>query len=254
MKHHIQRLARVALATAAVAAVAACGDVAVKAEPQLPHPLITQLPLTMGVYYGDNFRTYVHKEDRWGSGYVVDLGAGHVHLADALFKEEFRLAVPVTDLKAAPADAQLAAIVEPRIERYSFLTARDTGGEYFAVTIDYRLNLYNAKGEKLDSFTFVGYGSAPSKGMGSEKPLVAATQAAMRDAAAKFLVQFPQQGTIRKLLAGEPVLPLDSATVVAAGTEDSKAAGGIEIVPIVEKRPGPADDKQPDPFQIGQIR
>jgi hypothetical protein len=253
MKHHIQRLARVALATAAVAAVAACGDVAVKAEPQLPHPLITQLPLTMGIYYGDNFRTYVHKEDRWGSGYVVDLGGGHVRLTDELFKLEFQKAVPVANLTAAPADAQLAAIVEPRIERYSFLTARDTGGEYFAVTIDYRLNLFNAKGEKLDSFTFVGYGSALSKGMGSAKPLAAATQAAMRDAAAKFLVQFPQQGTIKKLLAGEPVLPLDAATVAAAGSEDGKSTGGIEIVPIVEKSAGPTDDKHTDPFQITQV-
>lgn len=253
MKHDIRRLARAVLATAAVATAAACGDVAVKADPKLPHALITQLPLTVGVYYGDNFRTYVHKEDRWGSGYVVDLGTGHVKLADELFKEEFRSAVPVTSLTAAPADAQLAAIIEPRIERYSFLTSRDTGGEYFAVTIDYRLNLYNAKGEKLDSFTFVGYGSAPSKGVGSEKPLIAATQSAMRDAAAKFLVQFPQQGTIKKLLAGEPVLPLDAATVVAAGGEDAKATGGIEIVPIIEKVPGP-DEKHQDPFQIGQIR
>ncbi|MGH8262389.1 MAG: hypothetical protein ACRETU_00525 [Steroidobacterales bacterium] len=253
MKHYVKRLARVALAAAAATAIAACGDVAVKAEPQLPRALITQLPLTMGIYYGDNFRSYVHKEDRWGSGYVVDLGSGHVKLADELFKDEFQHAVPVTSLTAAPADAHLAAIVEPRIERYSFLTARDTGGEYFAVTIDYRLNLYNTKGEKVDSFTFVGYGSAPSKGMGSEKPLVAATQSAMRDAAAKFLVQFPQQSTIKKLLAGEAVVPLDAATVAAAGSENAKPTGGIEIVPIVERLPGPADEQRPDPLQIGQI-
>ena len=218
----------------ALAVLAACGDVEIKAEPKLPAALISKLPLTVGVYYGSNFRTYVHREDRWGSSYVVDLGPGHVHLADQLFGLEFTGTVPVENLNAAPQDAHLAAIVEPRIERYSFLTARDTGGDYFAVTIDYRLVLFNTKGERLDSFTFVGYGSAPSSGVKSQSPLIAATQAAMRDAAAKFLVQFPEQATVKKLVSGETVVPLGSDAAVAdAGA--GKLLEAIEVVPIIEK-------------------
>jgi hypothetical protein len=239
------RPGRVACAALVLAALAACGEVAVKAEPKLPPALIAKLPLTMGVFYGSNFRSYVHREDRWGSPYVVDLGPGHVHFADQLFRLEFVTAVPVENLTAAPSDPQLAAIVEPRIERYSFLTARDTGGEYFAVTIDYRLNLFNTKGERIDSFTFVGYGSAPSKGVGSEHPLTAATQSAMRDAAAKFLVQFPEQATVKKLLAGETVPPLASATSVAEAPA-AAAADVIEMVPIVEKPPEKPIEKKAD--------
>jgi hypothetical protein len=230
---NIIRPGRATCVALALAAIAGCGDVKVKAEPKLPTALVSKLPLTVGVYYADNFRTYKHREDRWGSGYEVDLGPGHVHLADQLFNLEFAGTVPVASLDAVPKDAHFAAIVEPRIERFSFLTARDTGGQYFAVTIDYRLNLFNAKGERIDSFTFVGYGSAPSTGMSSANPLAAATQSAMRDAAAKFLVQFPEQGTVKKLLAGEPVAPLGAASVASAGTEG--AAEGIEMVPIVEK-------------------
>jgi len=231
-----------ACAALALAALAACGDVQVKAEPKLPPALVSRLPLTVGVYYGNNYRTYTHREDRWGSGYVIDLGPGHVKLTDQLFQLEFTGSVPVEDIRAAPQDAQLAVILEPRIERYSFLTSRDTGGDYVVVTIDYRLNLFNVKGERIDSFTFVGYGSAPSSGISSNGPLAAATQAAMRDAAAKFLVQFPEQATVKKLLSGETVIPLGGTTTVAEA--DGASSTDIEVVPIVEK---PAEKK----FNLG---
>jgi hypothetical protein len=76
--------------------------------------------------------------------------------------------------------------------------------------------------------------------MSSTSPLEEATQSAMRDAAAKFLVQFPAQGTVKKLLAGEPVAPLGESSVASTGAEE--ALDGIEMVPIVEK-PVP---QQPD--------
>jgi hypothetical protein len=224
----------------ALSFVGGCGAVQVAAEPQLPAALITQLPLTVGVYYGDQFRTYVHKEERWGAEYQVTLGPGHVHLVDRLFKLEFKSTVPVESLIALPKDPPFVAILEPRIERFSFLTSRDTDGQYFAVTIDYRLNVFNAKGERIDSLTFVGYGSSSAGGMSSQSPLLAATRAAMRDAAAKFLVQFPEQATVKKLVAGETVAPLAGAAVAGAG----EAGTEIEVVPIEEKKSEPAPDKQ----------
>jgi hypothetical protein len=236
------RWASAGLAAAALATISACGDVKVKAEPKLPVALVSQLPLTVGVFYPSGFRTYVHREDRWGSGYEVNLGPGHVQLADQLFHLEFAHTVPVENLTAAPKSPALAAIVEPRIERFSFLTARDTGGQYFAVTIDYRLNLFNSAGERIDSFTFVGYGSAPSTGIKTETPLFAATQAAMRDAAAKFLVQFPEQATVKRLLKGETITPLAELKAqqdtVPAGTDT------IEAVPIEERKTDVAPSNQ----------
>jgi hypothetical protein len=231
-------------AVAAVLALAgACGDVKVATEPKLPPAaLIAQLPLTVGVYYSDRFRNYVHREDRWGSGYEINLGPGHVHLVDRLFNLEFKRTVPVANLSALPRNPPYSVILEPRIERYSFLTSRDTGGKYFAVTIGYRLNLYNTKGERIDSLTFVGYGSDSSSGMTTKSPLEAATQAAMRDAAAKFLVQFPEQATVRKLVAGETVPPLGEAPTEVAGP--ARASGAIEVVPI--------EERQPDPTPAGQ--
>ena len=74
----------------------------------------------------------------------------------------------------------------------------------------------------MDSFTLNGYGSSIGE-HGSEASLAAATGAAMRDAAAKFLVQLPRQPLAQKLATGAPVSVADKAVV----TVDV-----VEMVPI----------------------
>jgi hypothetical protein len=129
-------------------------------------------------------------------------------------------------MEAARAATDLKAIFEPVIENYSFVTARETGGRYYAVTIRYRINLYSPTGEKVDSLTLTGYGNALAKGMSSGKPLQLASISAMRDAAAKFLVQFPEQSVGERLARNEAVT-LENKVA-------SSDAGGIETVPIEE--------------------
>jgi hypothetical protein len=107
------------------------------------------------------------------------------------------------------------------------VTARETGGRYYAVTIRYRIELYSPTGEKVDSLTLTGYGNALAKGISSGKPLTEASRAAMRDAAAKFLVQFPEQSTGLALAKNEALVP-ETRT---AGAD----VGGIEAVPIEEE-------------------
>jgi hypothetical protein len=211
---------------AAAAALTACGDVNVAADVDFPKPLIEPLPLKLGVYYSDDFAKYQHAEERWGVEWKIELGKFHVMMTERLFGAAFR---DLVELKA-PADGQNAdvrAVIEPRIEQYSFITPRDTGAKYYAVTIKYRLNVFAPDGRLADSLTFTGYGSAPSSGMTSTKPMLVATRKAMRDAAAKFLVQFPEQDVVKKLVAG---LPISGAGQAGDGDE----AGGLEAVPIID--------------------
>jgi hypothetical protein len=94
------------------------------------------------------------------------------------------------------------------------------------VTLRYRINLYTPQGEKLDTLTLTGYGSALAKGMSNGGMLERATLAAMRDAAAKFLVQFPSQPPGQLLAHDEPLVVQASLT-----TADNLS---IEAVPIEE--------------------
>jgi hypothetical protein len=178
----------------------------------------------------------------------VDLGGGHQHLVHDLFKSAFTELDEGDSLEKVKLTPGLKAIFEPRIEQYSFATARETGGRYYAVTIRYRVDLYTPAGEKADSYTLTGYGNALAKGVSSGRPLKHASEAAMRDAAAKFLVQFPEQPAGKRLVLNQPV-EAEKAQVAQAGINE------IEVVPIDEPSPveaalsppmPPADPAKPD--------
>jgi hypothetical protein len=214
-----------------VAIVAGCGPVNVATDSAVPVALVEPMPIAVGIYYSEDFSKAAHNEERWGTDWKVDLGPYHVRMAEKLFASEFRETTRVEDLKSLPADPPYRAIIEPRIEQYSFITPRDTGAKYFAVTIRYRLNVYTPNGVLADSLTFTGYGSNGSgNGMTSTGPMVLATKAAMRDAAAKFLVQFPEQDVAKKLLAGQPLI--DEAPQVAVQTGQGNAPGATPTAPV----------------------
>ena len=234
------------------AAFAGCGGVNVATESSVPVPLVDPMPVTVGIYYSPEFAQAKHEEERWGTDWKADLGPYHVHMADKLFAAEFRETVPVTDIKSLPANPPYKAIIEPRIEQFSFITPRDTGAKYFAVTIRYRLNVYAPDGALADSLTFTGYGSnGAGSGMTSTKPMVAATKAAMRDAAAKFLVQFPEQDVAKRLVAGEPLVEASKQValgVTATGqTPMTSDSVPVDTVPIVD--PAPATGTSPAPAE-----
>jgi hypothetical protein len=222
-------------AASALAGVAlllgACGGVKIAPEPVLPKPLVPALPARVGVVIPADMRSYAQNETRSGVDWNIALGAGHVKLAREVFGAAFRDIQVFDDVEAARRGAGLQAIFEPRIEQYSFATARETGGDYFAVTIRYRINLMAPDGGKVDVFTLTGYGNSGNGSTGSSAPLEAASRAAMRDAAAKFLTQFPETPVAKRLAAGD-VLVADASTA----TPPLVAAQMIEAVPIRESR------------------
>lgn len=233
--------------------LAGCGDVQVAAESEVPTPLIDPLPLTIGIYYSEDFSKYAHAEERWGVDWKAELGPYHVRMADRLFAASFREIVPIKDLATLPDNPPYVAIIQPRIEQYSFITPKDTGASYYAVTIKYRLDVLAPNGAPADSLTFTGYGSFKSGGMTSTAPMVLATKAAMRDAAAKFLVQFPEQEVAHKLLAGTPLIaaaPPPAADGAAQPAAVANDAAVIEMVPIVDPGAPPASTATTQPATV----
>jgi hypothetical protein len=230
-------VAQIAAASVLLSGLAACGPVNVRPEPKLPKPLLQPLPVTVGLVVPQETRNYVHKETRYGVDWRVVLGPGHVRMLHDVFADEFEHVEEFKDLDAARSATDLKAVFEPRIDTYSFVTARETGGRYYAVTIRYRITLYTPAGEKSDGMTLTGYGNSLAKGMKSATPLLNATMAAMRDAAAKFLVQFPTLASGQKLAHNEAVAP--EATVAVADNLQ------IEAVPIDEPEPDPRAGSEP---------
>lgn len=227
-------LTRGATLACAALALAGCGGVNIAPVPVIPKALVTAAPATVGVVIPADMKNYTHTETRGGVSWNIALGAGHQQHMRALYAAGFREVIEFVDMAAARQATGLAAIFEPRIEQYSFATARDTGGEYVAVTIRYRINLYAPDGGPVDSFTLTGYGSGPASGASSGAPLDVATRNAMRDATAKFLTQFPAQKVSAALARGERLVARPQ--VVAGGPA---AVERIEAVPVREPRRRP---------------
>jgi hypothetical protein len=219
-------------ALALVATLSACSGVTIKPQASLPKPLIVQLPVTVGLIIPPDTRKFTDKETRFGTDWKIDLGPGEVRLMQDTFKDLFQQVEEFKDLdsaRAAKDKDNLKAVFEARMDQYSFVTSRETGGRYYAVTVRYRISLYTPQGEKVDTYSLTGYGSSLAQGMSGGKPLNLATTHAMRDAAAKFLVQFPEQPT-GQLLAKNQAVVTDKPSTTSDGAE-------IEAVPIDETPP-----------------
>jgi hypothetical protein len=248
---HSHSTHRFALATlfAAGVALVGCGGVKVRATSAVPVPLVDELPLKAGIYYSPEFRDYVAREERWGTKWEITLGPAHVVQIDRLAKAMFASVTLVADVTKPP-EPPLDVIVEPRFEEYSFVTPRDAGAELFAVTIKYRVNVYDGAAHLVDSLVFTGYGNAAAGGLSSTTPLAVATQKAMRDAGAKFATEFPEQPVVQKLARHETVepLPRGSATGAAPGGaigEVTPPAGAPP--PPKPAPPAPAAGSTPNP-------
>jgi hypothetical protein len=208
--------------------------VAVRPEGELPRPLIVATPAKVAVVITNEAANYVHKESRASVDYEAQLGPSHRQLIEELFRAEFREAKFFDNLDAARQEPGVLAIFEPRIEQYSFANAKETGGVYCAVTIRYQIFIYAPDGQQVDMLTLTGYGSGPAPKIGNgEEELAIATYAAMRDAAAKFLTQFPTLEVAKPLLASQALTPKSAPAPGSAEALAADAAGvAIEMVPI----------------------
>ena len=204
----------VAPAALLLAALAGCGGVKVRAIDTVPKPLVDELPLRAGTYYSNEFKTYTAKEDRWNTHWTVSLGPAQLTYSERLAKAMFASVLPVADLSKPP---PVDLILEPRVEEYSFITPRDAGADLYAVTIKYRVNVYDGAARLIDSLIFTGYGTEVAANLSSSAPLATATSKAMRDAAAKFASEFADQPVIQKLARHEAVEPMPVSGQAAPG-------------------------------------
>jgi hypothetical protein len=200
-----------AAATASMLFVAGCGPVKLVATTNIPTPLVVKIPVSVAVFVPKEFSGFVHDEERSGTDWHVELGRAQTDGLMRLLNAMFQHVVVVDSLNAGP-QGDVRAILEPSVEEYAFVTPRDAGSPFFAVSIKYRINVYTPDGKLADSWGFTGYGTAPSQGISSDAPLTQATALALRDAGAKLAVEFREQAIVRGLLPegavpDTPVLP-----------------------------------------------
>lgn len=196
-----------AAAWLACAMLVGCAATEFEAQPNIPTPLVTKIPLVVGLHISPEFRDKVYQEKRDGADYSIAIGKaqaeGFARLMDAMFDR----VVPVNEADAgARTDPQIRAVLEPVLEDFAFVTPADSGSDVYAVSLRYRVNGYRPDGQPIDSWTFTGYGAAKNDNMlsGGSDALKTAVQLAMRDAAARLATEFREQAIVRGLLPAVP--------------------------------------------------
>ena len=222
------------LGALALVVLAGCGPVRLIANTNMPTPLVVKMPIAVALFIPKEFSTYVHNEERWSTDWHVELGRAQSEGISRLMTAMFERVVQVESVSAgqAHADNGVRAILEPSVEEFAFVTPRDAGSPFFAVSIKYRVNIYLPNGKLADSWGFTGYGTAPAQGLSSAPPLQTATALAMRDAGAKLAVEFREQATVRGLLP-------ESATADSLAQPANQASGAPPAVPVNTAQPIP---------------
>jgi hypothetical protein len=230
--------------------LAACGSVDLVATTNIPTPLVTKVPVTVALHVPKEFAEYVYKEERWSTDWNVNLGKAQADGITRLMNAMFEHVVVVDSVNAgAQLGGDVRAILEPSVEEYAFVTPRDAGSQFYAVSIKYRVNIYSPDGRLADSWGFTGYGTSPAQGLSSSEPLAQATALALRDAGAKLAVEFREQAIVRGLMPStEPATAPEAAPPAgeppaAAPTEQPTPAAAPAEAP--EETPVPSDETKP---------
>ncbi len=153
-------------------------------------PLVEPLPLTVGVYYGPAFRIHESTVKRSGASrvdrYHLRLGPSSVALFDRILEAQF------TEVRHVDATPPLEA-GEPELDAVIEVAFQTVG----LMSVGYDLTLYSPTGREIAKFdvnSSIYYGHA------NEENVARALRVAMRNAAARFLVDLPDHPDVHAWL------------------------------------------------------
>ena len=192
--------------------LASCGTSKVVVKGQFPEPLMDKLPLTLGIWYDEDFRAHEFFDDAAGrqeSKWLVKTGDAQVQMWDTVLNGMF---VNVVPMRAKPEPGVLNQIVDavliPHVDELQYAIPTHTNVKVYEIWMRYRYELVTTSGEPIADWTMTSYGKTPTAFLQSDKAAVnLAAVVALRDAGANFIVNFTRVPAVREWLTekwGEP--------------------------------------------------
>ncbi len=172
-----------------------CGPAHVVVEGNFPPPLIEPLPMTLGVWYGDDFAKHEFFDEAASgkeSSLFVSTGAAQVQMWDTLLAGMF---TRVVHLQARPTAGQsipnVDAVLLPHIEELQYAIPAHTNVNVYEIWMRYRFELLDAQSNPVAQWTMTSYGKTPTALLqGAEAAVNLAAVMALRDAGANFSTNF----------------------------------------------------------------
>ncbi|MEH6518617.1 MAG: hypothetical protein V7742_18210 [Halioglobus sp.] len=194
---------RWALLAAALAMVSGCGPRQVIVEGNFPTPLMSPLPLTMGVWYDEEFSTHEFFDEAKGradSSWIVKTGQAQTQMWDIVLGGMFR---ELVHMKGAPSEGQLNQVVDavliPHVDELQYAIPAHTNVKVYEIWMRYRIDMVTTSGEPIGSWTMTSYGKTPTAFLQSDEAAVnLAAVVALRDAGANFISNFSRVPEVRE--------------------------------------------------------
>lgn len=192
------------------------------------------VPIKVGVYYGPEFRDFVHQDYTTGRNKLeIPVGAASRNHFDKVFATLFSRAIEIDDrppygnAKYGGDTSNLSAVVEVRIEDFAYNWRPMSTGP-FTASVTYRFILYSPSGNTVSSWTVSG--SDTAKLGFTEHALTFTgerTDKAMRVASDKFMLEFQIRPEIERWLAiaSDPASPSSSLAAAPAGGDVPTKSG-----------------------------
>ncbi len=199
-----------------VLALAACGPNQVKVDGNFPTPLMDPLPVTMGIYYDDDFishEIFDEAKSRTESDWVVKTGDAQVAMWDTLLTGMFKR---VEHMRFRPEPDKMNqavdAVLIPRIEELQYAIPAHTNVKVYEIWLRYRFDLVHVNGDPIAGWTMTAYGKTPTAFLQSDEAAVnLAAVMALRDAGANFATGFPRIPAVKTWLDSRRVQPKEAA-------------------------------------------
>jgi hypothetical protein len=185
--------------------LSACGVKQVVVEGNFPKPLMTPVPLSLGVWYPEDFANHEFFDEtktRKSSEWIVRTGQAQVQMWDTLLGGMFENLVHLQQ-KPVPGNEipGVEAVLVPHVEELQYAIPAQTNIKVYEIWIRYRFELLSSSGELIAEWTMPAYGKTPPAFLQSAEAAVnLAAVMALRDAGANFAVNFSRVPDVQQWL------------------------------------------------------
>lgn len=178
-----------------------------KVESEVPTPVVTRLPLNMGVYYDQQFRNYTYTEDSAERhNWSIESGASQVAMFERILPSMFRTVKQIKTPPAPGTNYNVDAVMVPGIEEMQFSLPSETKLSLYEVWIKYKIGLYDNSGGHITDIPLTAYGKTSTEFMLTrDKAMQAAMDQALRDAGARMALGFTQDKGVQEWLKSKGI-------------------------------------------------
>ena len=164
-------------------------SMSLKVDSEIPSPVVSRMPVKMGVVYQDELRNFVYEEDSEDRPeWRIDSGASHLSLFQQILTSMFDEVTEVTTTNGATG---VQAVLRPSVAEMQFALPAETKTDFYEAWVKYDMELYDQDGDNIANWSVTGYGKSSTEFMKSrDKGLNAAVNQALRDAGARFALGF----------------------------------------------------------------